>query len=544
MINVSKIKKAETEYLLNRAGVDHVADALTEWMQNTGMKRPDRIRMRLTMETLLLNVCEHFDGKAEGTLLIGKRFGRPYFRFRYQGEPYDPRAEDDSLAEEPDRELRGDDVWTRQLLTSMGVAPTWRYHSGINEIALQAPRGAMRQETWLIIAVIGALLLGFSGTAFPDGLRSGLSEYLMTPLADMFMHLLNTFAGLLVFLSVLCGICGVGNAAEFSKKGKYVMSRYLYSTVILAGVMGLAALPFYRFGNAGGEGESQFSAIFDMITGIIPTNSVTPFAEGNMMQIVFMAILLGVVLLSIGERVDGLRDGLMQVNAVVMRVVEIICQLLPIYIFTSLTAMMWNNGLDVFVELWKPLVLGTALSAAAVFVSALLTGVKFKMSPFKLLGKVKSAGLIALMTASSMAAFGTVMETNEKNLGIDPTLSRFTVPIGNLLNCATQTMVLMLVTIHLTSFYGLSIGIAWFFTLWLMSTILSLALPPVSGAVLVCLGLVLSQFNIPGEALSIAGTLAILLDFPTTGARVALQQLQTTRMADHLGMIDKEILQK
>jgi len=43
VINVSKIKKAETEYLLDRAGVDHVADALTEWMQNTGMKRPDRI---------------------------------------------------------------------------------------------------------------------------------------------------------------------------------------------------------------------------------------------------------------------------------------------------------------------------------------------------------------------------------------------------------------------------------------------------------------------------------------------------------------------
>ena len=540
---LSMSRKTETTFLLNRAGVDHVADALSAFMQTTGMKRPDMIRMRFAMETLLLNVCEHFEEQAEVTVITGSRLGTPYFRFRYAGEAFDPRAKEPENAGGA-AEFSTDDIWTKQLLANLGAEPTWRYRHGINEIALRAPRAHMRVEMLLAFSVVAAVVLGAAGAYLPEGVRGALGTYLLSPLSALFMNLLSTFAGVLVFLSVLCGVSGIGTAADFSKKGKYVILHFLRETAMGALLMGAVAIPFYHFGSGGGGGESQFGALFDMVLAFIPTNPVTPFEEGNMMQIVFMAILLGVVILALGERTEGLRDILTQCNTAVMQVVEIICQLLPIYIFASLTLVMWENGLGIFFELWKPLVLCAVVMAAAVVVKAVLTGMQVKVSPGKLLRKIRPAAVIALTTGSSMASFGTVLETNEKSLGIDAPLSRFAVPIGNLLNCGPTGFALMLITMHLASFYGISAGIGWFFTLWLMCSILAIALPPVSGGMLICLGLLLSQFSIPAAALGVAGTLAILTEFFETGSRVAIQQLELVRMAHHFRTIDREILER
>jgi Na+/H+-dicarboxylate symporter len=549
---MGKNQKAEMLYQLDRPGVDQVADALSAWMEEAGVGRPDRLRIRLTMETLLLNVSEHYGGDIEGTLKIGKRLGTPYFRFRYEGEAYDPRTEEDSLTADAavggkrsaDADFDTSDTWTKQILAGLGLAPSWRYHNGVNEITLQAPRSGIKQETLLVIAVAAAVILGAAGSYIPDGIRDGVAAYLLTPVSNLFLNLLGTFSGILVFLSVLCGVCGIGNAADFSKKGKYVMLHYLGRTAVCGLILGALTLPFYHFGSIGGSGESQFGALLDMVLAIFPHDPITPFAEGNMMQIVFMAICLGATMLVLGERTEGLRDMLTQLNATVIRVVEAICLLLPIYIFASLILVMWENGIGIFLELWKPLLLCVVLTMAAYACKAVITGIRLKVSAAKLLRKTRPALIVGLTTSSSMAAFGTVLENNEKELGIDPTLSRFAVPIGNLLCCGPTTGVLMLIVIHLASAYGVAIGFAWFITLWIMCVVMSVALPPVSGGVLVCLGLLLAQCNIPAAALGVAGTMAILFDFFDTGTRVGMMQMEVARQANHFGMLDRDVLEK
>ena len=71
--------KFKEELVLDRAAVDRLSDVLDKWMEQAGIKNGDRLRRRLAMETVLLNLCEHFDEKLVVSVSAGKRFFQPFF---------------------------------------------------------------------------------------------------------------------------------------------------------------------------------------------------------------------------------------------------------------------------------------------------------------------------------------------------------------------------------------------------------------------------------------------------------------------------------
>ena len=66
------------------------------------------------------------------------------------------------------------------------------------------------------------------------------------------------------------------------------------------------------------------------------------------------------------------------------------------------------------------------------------------------------------------------------------------------------------------------VNIGWLVTAWIMCSIFSMTLPPVSGGTLVVTGVLMTQLNIPGEGLVVAGLLSMILDFVGTGLRIGL----------------------
>jgi len=576
---VMRHKIKETEYLLDRAGVDAVSEQIGEWLKKTGYQKENILRLRLTMEELLLRVCEHFEEKMTGTLVMTKRFGTPVLRFRYRGEAYDPyaavkepeTASGSSSERTKNLELQSvqsensgspseksknpghekeplptdTDEYVRQMLSRMGLSPEWGYRAGVNEITLRGPRQTLRSEFWLIGAAVLAIIIGLMPVRIPETVSTGILEYLLKPVSGAFLHAVNAFVGIMIFLSVVSGICSIGSVADFSKMGRHVILR-LIGNSFLSCLFGIfALLPLFHFGNtATGGGESQIGEIVDLIFSIIPSDPVSPFMNGNILQIIFLAVMLGIALLILGDNVITLKKIIEQANAAFTQILSSICRLLPLYIFTSLIVLFRENGAAVLARLWKPVVIAIGINALLMMIKLIYTSIKLRVSAGLLLKKVLPTVVVGLLTASSSAAFGKMSDLNEKELGIAPELNRFALPFANILTGGVAGAGLVLIIYYLSEGSGIAVSPGWLLTLWLMCSLFGMTMPPVAGGMLICVGMVLTQLNMPKDNLAVAGILGILTDFFMTASKISSTHMELLLDADHFKMLNRQMLEK
>lgn len=530
-MNKSSGKQYNYECHLDRKGVDTVLDLLVNWMEAVKVQKRNLLRCRLAMDTILLHLCEHYNDQLNAVVKMGKRFGRDCFSLQYAGEAYNPMESADH------------DGWTGYLLSNIGLTPVWNYRHGINELSLKLPYHKIKSEMLLLGAVAAAIILGFLAPVIPEAVKEVVVKYGFTTISKVFMNFLGTFAGLLVFLSVISGICGIGNISDFSRMGKYLVSRNVILTFAGGGICAALMIPFFSFQWGTVSGGNQVSAILDMLIGIIPSNPVTPFADGNMLQIVFMAVLIGVFIVVLGGEAKTVKELAFQANAIVIRLVEFICRLLSVYILSSLTMLFWENGMGIFITIWKPLVFCIVLCFGLMFVKMFVTARRCKVSVSLLMKKVMPAFMIGLTTSSSAVALGTMMDINSGKLGVPEELNRFGSPIEMLLCCETTSAGFIAVFYYLAEYYKTGVNAGWFITVWIITTLISFAMPPVAGGTMVCLGVMLTQFGLPQAAIGIAGTLSILLDFIMTACRIVISQMELVLEAKHWENLDQEKLE-
>ena len=149
-----------------------------------------------------------------------------------------------------------------------------------------------------------------------------------------------------------------------------------------------------------------------------------------MLQIIFLSVFIGVVMLALGDRVRSFKTVIIQGNELITKAVGIVCKVLPIFIFTSLLSIFWTLGFDVFLSLWKPIVVTVVLSFILAAVTLLYVSIRHRVSPFKLVRGLAKGTFVSFTTASSVVAYATIKEDLTKNLGLEEQFVDFTYPIG------------------------------------------------------------------------------------------------------------------
>ena len=212
------------EYILNEVTIDQVSADVQDYLNNRHTERHSVQRIRLTVEELLLNLLAHFGSGMMISVGLGKQFGRHMFRLRYEAEPFNPS---DS----------GDDPLTDDILRSLGLSPAWSYRGKSNTVSLvllNRPKHSML--FFILLAVITAVILGVFGNAIPEDVRQNVIDAVLSPLSDCFLGLLNTFAGLMIFLTICNGILGMGDPATLGRTGKTVIIRFAGILFIISAV--------------------------------------------------------------------------------------------------------------------------------------------------------------------------------------------------------------------------------------------------------------------------------------------------------------------
>ena len=533
LAKITSMSRIDKYYKLKPESIDQISSLVQKFLIDNGFGKEIYIRMGLVIEETLLNLHDELGEKIEVGVHLSKSFGRPSISIDYRSKGYNPSADNTK------------DYLSNIILNNIGIISNWSYRFGLNTVSFKLPYKGPRNEILLISALLLSLICGVIGPYIPLAIRDRIINYFLDPASDFFMKALSVLAPMLIFLSTANGIIRSKDGADFSKIGKYIISRYIGATALMCIIFTAFTAPWFDLKHAETAFKlSSFRKLYDMILNMFPGNIITPFAENNMMQVIILAVFFGIVILGQGNRVGHLIDLMSDLHKVFSSAVDFICHLLPIFIFTSLTSILWKNGLDNFAKLWKPIVVAIVAEYVLVFIYFAFVSIKFHVSVFKLIKKVMPSFLVAVTTSSSIATFTVGNELNKTKLGIKAQYTDLAYPLGISLYDAPFLPLFLTIAFYLAEFYKTDVSLVWFITAGFICFIVCYASPQVSGGTLICLGVILGQLGIPMEGLAIAGTLALILDFFGTGAKVAAQHMEMIIQAGHLDMVDVEELRK
>lgn len=521
------------EYMLSNGAIDAVAAKTEECLEKMGYERGNITSIRLSVEEYLLRWQERFGEEAGFAFSIGKRYGRPYLLLELKGEEADPIKADDEGMD-----------WSNRILSGLGLRPSYTYSRGKNQVRLELKKRKSSTLSRILAAVVLAVVFGFLGRLiFPPEVLSTAADDYLSLISDKFFGLLRMVAGPLIFLSVVGGIGGIEDTATLGKFGKRTLMSFLATDFVLA-VICAAAIPFVfsvPIAEAAGGGD-RLMQIIKMLLDILPENIIDPFLTGNSMQIIVLAAAMGIAMMLLGKKTAGLFCVIDQINLVVKKIMQWIGALMPLLIFTVLLENLWSDKGKVLATAWQPMLLHVAVTSVYVVLCLCRFAFRLRMSPILLMKKLAPVTAVGFATASSAAAFGELNACCIKKLGVDEKAARFSVPFGMILSMAGCVSNLTIMAMYAVGIFGVEVSLMTLIVSAGITTMLAVTTPPVPGGLLASYAILFAHFGIPDDALAIAMTLSVFMDFVDTAVNVSLIPPVIAASAESSGMLDRKAL--
>ena len=358
---------------------------------------------------------------------------------------------------------------------------------------------------------------------------------------------LRAVSTLLLFFALCSAISGIGDISTFNRLGKKIIGRFLFFDFVIAAFTACYTLLFISVESDSNISGSSFSAVYEMILNIVPSDIITPFQSGNTFQLIFLAAVLGTVLIILGERVSPVKHAISLLNEISKFTVLLITRLLPFFIFLSIFNLILsdfgNIGKDImaFVKIYVLTIFGCY--AITLFYLSTVS-ISLCVNPILLIRKLLPVHLTALTTASSIATFALNLETSERYLGISQKIVNFTVPIGHVLFKTGSIIAFFVMSACMAEIFGIAITPLWIIKAVFVVILVSIAIPPVAGAGLMGYTVIFAQLSIPSHAVAVAVAAEVFLDFIFTACTVSCLQLEMILGANSIGALDKKILKK
>jgi aerobic C4-dicarboxylate transport protein len=362
----------------------------------------------------------------------------------------------------------------------------------------------------LYVQVLTAIVLGgLVGWLWPDLAKNDWIK----GLGDGFVKLIKMAIAPIIFCTVVSGISHIQDA---KKVGRVGVKALVYFEVIstFALVLGLLVGNFVEPGH-GFSGKPDANAVagfakqagemksIDFVMNIIPDTVIGAFAKGDILQVLFFAILFGFALMALGERGHTLRNSIDDLAHAMFGVIAIIMKAAPIGAFGAMAFTIGRYG---------PQALGNLLGLIATFyVTAILfvvvvLGLVARMagfSIFKFISYIKDELLIVLGTSSSESALPQLMEKLER-LGCSKSVVGLVVPTGYSFNLDGTNIYMTLATLFIAQALGVHLSAGEQFVILGVAMLTSKGASGITGAGFITLAATLASIRpelVPGMAI-------------------------------------------
>ena len=373
-------------------------------------------------------------------------------------------------------------------------------------------------------AILGIILNNIN--VYNSLINQYLSNGVFEVVGKLFVNSLKMLVVPLVFCSITVGITSLGNLSLMGRVGLKAIIIYLLTTAF-AITLALIFAIFIEPGQ-GYEIDSsiQFSAkeapsLSSVLTSIVPSNPILAMADGEMLQIILFAIILGIAITITGSKAESFKKGIISLNEIMMSMVTIIMKFAPLGVFCLIAKTFATQGIDMIIPLASYFFTVTIV----LILHVLLTYSAFlkligKVSPFLFLKKMRTAIVFAFSTASSNATIPVTLNTVEKRLGVDKSVASFTVPLGATINMDGTAIMQGVATVFIASVYMVDLTIGDYLTVVLTATLASIGTAGVPGVGLIMLTMVLTQVGLPVEGVALIIGIDRLLDMMRTAVNI------------------------
>ena len=329
-------------------------------------------------------------------------------------------------------------------------------------------------------------------------------------IGDIFVRLIRMLVVPIIFVTLAAGIATIPNPAKLGSIGVRAFALFVLTTVgaITIGlVLGTVLRPGHGvdLGGATPQTLADPGSITDQLLKIIPLNPIAAMVEGDVLAIIFFAILFGAGVIMAGERGRPVAEALQSASEALLGATRIVMEFAPFGVFALVAWVMGTSGPQAFVSVF---VLAIAVYGGCLLHMVLVQGLlvvrtlaNLPMLPF--FRDIVDAQMVAYSTSSSAATLPVTLRVAQENLGVKPAVASSILPLGATVNMDGTALFVTLMALFSAQVFDIPLDAMDYAMIVLTTTLVSIGTASVPSASLFLLATVLGAIGASPEQVSL-----------------------------------------
>lgn len=377
----------------------------------------------------------------------------------------------------------------------------------------------------ITLAIFIGLILGIVFGLLMPG-RFDWALPVITLITNLYMSALQMMIYPLVFCSLIVGIKGIGSVSATGKIGGQSVLYYVVTTLI-ASLIGLFLPKALGLGKGvtiemieSNVEATPFTSLLDTVQSLIPANPIASFAQGNMLQVLVFAIIIGITCLAVGEKADPLVALAEAVNEISIKIITVVMYFTPLGVFCSISGVIYANGSETILALGKVLL---ALYLAMfgymfIFYGIIVRGIG-KCSVKTFFVTIMPAALNAFGTCSSSATLP-ISKRCADELEVPNEISSLALPLGATINMDAVSILMSFMIVFFANACGVEVNFGMLAIVLLSNTLLSIGTPGVPGGAIASFAALAAIAGLPTGVMGVYISINTLCDMGATCCNV------------------------
>ena len=373
----------------------------------------------------------------------------------------------------------------------------------------------------IFIGLIAGVLFGL--------FMPGRYEFLLQAVdlvSSLYMNALRMMIYPLVFCSLVVGIQSIGSVGATGKIGGQALL-YFSTTTLFASTLGLFLPQLLGLGKGvtiqmmeSDVEAAQFTSLVDTVKNLIPSNPVASFANGDMLQVLVFAVIIGIACLTLGKKADPVVKLCESLNDICIEVVTWVMYCTPVGVFCSIASVMYANGIDTMLALGQVLI--------AQYVTYFLYILIVYGGIVKFIGKYPVGKFFKTIMPAALNAFGTcsssatipISKRCADELGVPNEISSLALPLGATINMDAVSIIMSFMIVFFANACGVELSFGMMVVIMLSNTLLSIGAPGVPGSAIACFAALSAIAGLPAGVMGVYISVNTLCDMGATCCNV------------------------
>ena len=398
--------------------------------------------------------------------------------------------------------------------------------------------------------ILGALVAGVI-----IGMLWGSDAASIAWIGDLFVRLIRMVVVPLVFVTLVSGVVSMGDPSKLGSLGVKTLAVYM-STTLAAIIIGLTLAAYLQPGIGVDLSLAVPSSVqapiplSERLLSIVPSNPIAALAEGNILAIIFFALLVGISLLVIGEKGRPVSELMNASTEMMLKITHWVMEVAPFGVFALIASVAGNQGVSALLDV-VILVVCVVLACAAhmlIIHGLIMMRIVLRLSAGSFFKGARDAMLVAFSTSSSSATLPVSMSVAENKLGIKPVVASTVLPLGATINMDGTALYVGIVSVFAAQAFGVELTLADYAIMAGSTTLVSVGTAAVPGASLFLMAAVMGAVGITPEQIAIVIGFILPFDRPLDMLRTAVNiggdLSVSTAVANWEGEFDDEIFNR